>query len=151
MNQQIKSAGESLKMIGYLMLANILISGLFQYLIRESVRNFETENIETYFLYQSSLFILLLFIKSLLFISSGNDLINAFNQPVSNGIISENSVLEEELIINKVFYSNGNLKVIESYNKANKKHGVWEHYLEDGTLDFKELYENGNWACIIRN
>jgi len=151
MNKEMESAGEKIRWIGYLILINIAINGFIQYLIRESVRNFEVKNVESYLEAQIFLTLLLLLVKSILFIRTGNDLIRLNNPVVSNGVISDNSAITEELIVNKVFYPNGGLKVLESYNKDNKKHGVWEHYLENGSLDFKELYQNGNWVQNIRN
>ncbi|NVJ45977.1 MAG: hypothetical protein HWE07_02585 [Cytophagia bacterium] len=48
-----------------------------------------------------------------------------------------------DYIILKKYYENGNLKVIESYNKENIKDGIWEYYKENGDLDLKVLYNNG--------
>ena len=48
-------------------------------------------------------------------------------------------------------YPNGTTKVKKSFNKEGKKHGVWEYYNEDGSLDYKEVYEDGNWVKNLRS
>jgi hypothetical protein len=47
-------------------------------------------------------------------------------------------------------YPNGKIKVKKSFSKEGVKHGVWEYYLENGDLDYKEFYQNGSWVQNIR-
>lgn len=48
------------------------------------------------------------------------------------------------------YFPNGKIKVKKSFSKGGVKHGVWEYYLENGDLDYKELYQNGSWVQNIR-
>ncbi len=43
------------------------------------------------------------------------------------------------------FFPNGKIKIKKSFNKEGMKHGFWEHYLENGKLDFREVYRDGTW------
>ena len=87
---------------------------------------------------------------------SGNYLIGSVSNTVKSVSNPENS--EERLSskfgslrIEKTYFSNGNLKGVESYNLEGKKHGVWEYYNKDGSLDYEELYEDGNWVKNLRS
>lgn len=85
-------------------------------------------------------------------IDGGGNLIstNPFPTSTPNEESNQNVIGNDGLITKKKLYSNGNIEVLESYNNKNQKHGVWIYYLKNGSVDYKELYEDGNWVRNIR-
>jgi hypothetical protein len=47
-------------------------------------------------------------------------------------------------------YPNGTTKVKKSFNKDGKKHGLWEYYSEDGSLEYEEVYENDEFVTNVK-
>jgi len=151
----IKSTGENLKWIGYLIFLNVLISGLVYFSISESRDIEEIKGLTKTWSYISFFSVV---VMGILFIYSGKNLIDSFSQPNENyGKLNKSTFLKEVESTSEGMYfetecfPNGKIKIKKSFNKEGLKHGVWEHYLKNGTLDFKELYENGNWVQNIRN
>ena len=66
--------------------------------------------------------------------------------PYSNNIAKD----LEGVYFETVYFPNGNIMVKKSFNKEGVKHGVWEYYLENGDLDYKELFQNGSRVQNIR-
>jgi hypothetical protein len=56
----------------------------------------------------------------------------------------------EKVYFESVYFPNGNIMVKKSFNKEGVKHGVWEYYLENGDLDYKELFQNGSRVQNIK-
>jgi hypothetical protein len=151
----IKSAGENLKWIGYLIFLNVLISVLIYFSISESRDIEEIKGLTKTWSYISFFSVI---VMGILFIYSGKNLIDSFSQPNENyGKLNKLTFSEEVestsdgMYLETECFPNGKIRIKKSFNKEGLKHGVWEHYLENGTLDFKELYENGNWVKNIRN
>lgn len=73
-----------------------------------------------------------LFILNQLSISISPDTVN----------IQEQNDSDSDILIKKDYHQNGNLKSIIRF-KDNKKHGLAEYYYEDGNLDWKVKFLNG--------
>jgi hypothetical protein len=83
--------------------------------------------------------------------SAGFNLIAAVSfthQPAKS--LDEFDPTAEENYFETEYFSNGKIKVKKSFSKGGVKHGVWEYYLENGDLDYKEFYQNGSWVQNIR-
>ncbi len=147
----IKSSGENLKWIGYLIFINILISGLFYYLISEkeegiSFFNMSQTSEEIKHLYWTWLILslILIIVKGILFIESGKNLIKSIPLIVkSNPNVERTDLNESVLTLETEYFSNGNIKIEKTFNKDGFNHGIWKYYLENGELDYQELYQDG--------
>lgn len=146
----IKSSGENLKVIGYLIFVNLLISGFFYFLISKSSNIREITNIYMFWGVSS---LILIFIIGILFIQSGYNLINSISTLKESSksleeldktekVKSNVSVIDGFTIKNK-YYSNGNIEVSESYNEKNEKEGDWKFYSREGKLIYIETYKTG--------
>jgi hypothetical protein len=66
--------------------------------------------------------------------------------PYSNNIAKD----LEGVYFETVYFPNGKIMVKKSFNKEGVKHGVWEYYLENGDLDYKELFQDGSRVQNIK-
>jgi hypothetical protein len=147
--EHIKTAGEKIQKSVKFIVIQVFLSVLFAFILSQS-------NPSSFFGmgFLFSIVILGLGIASLYNLSeSGNYLIESVSNPVKS-VSNLDEILNEEfgnLRIEKTYFSNGNLKGVESYNLEGKKHGVWGYYNEDGSLDYKEVYKDGNWVKNLRS
>ena len=82
---------------------------------------------------------------SSIFVGLAN-LINSFSQPNENyGKLNKTPLSSQEMYFETEYFPNGKIKIKKSFNKEGLKHGFWEYYLENGELDYKELYQDGNF------
>ena len=159
----IKTSGEILKWIGYLIFVNIFISVLFSYLIYEKEERINlftigeiTEEIKNLYWIWGILSFILIIIKGIFFIESGVKMMNSVSQPNENyGKLNKTPIVEvgkqnsEGIYFETEFFTNGKIKIKKSFNKEGLNHGIWEYYLENGELDYKEFYLDGNWIQNI--
>ena len=152
----IKSTGENLIWIGILIFGNILISGFIYSSISDSRDIEEIKNLYQIWGYIS---LILIFVKGLLFIYSGKNLIDSLKQPNENygelNTIPFVSAIDlnpggiyfnpEGIYFETEYFPNGKIKIKKSFNKEGMKHGFWEHYFENGELDYREVYRDDTW------
>lgn len=152
----IESSGLNLIWIGILIFVNILIS-LFIYSSISDSRDIEViKNLYETWGYIS---LILIIVKGILFIKSGKNLMDYVSQPnENNGKLNNTQFIEdvdlnpggiyfnpEGIYFETEFFPNGKIKIKKSFNKEGMKHGFWEHYLENGELDYREVYRDGAW------
>ena len=150
----IKSAGGNLKWIGYLIFLNVLMSRLIYFLISESR---DIEEIKGLSKTWDIILYVSVTVMGILFIFSGKNLIDSFPQPNENyGKLNKSTFLEEVESTSEGMYfetecfPNGKIKIKKSFSKGGVKHRIWEYYLQNGDLDYKEFYQNGSWVQNIR-
>ncbi len=151
-------SGLYLKWIGYLIFVNILMSGLFYYLISEKVEEISfltmgqtSEEIKSLYGTWITLSLILIIVKGILFIESGKNLIKSIPLIVkSNPNVERTDLIEGGVTLETEYFSNGNIKIEKTFNKDGLKHGIWKYYLKNGELDYQELYQDGNWVKNIK-
>jgi hypothetical protein len=147
--EHIKIAGEKIQRCGVYLILQIFISGVFAVIIfyANSDGALTKSQDNTIFWVIYLVIILFLGFKSLSsLVDSGGHLIKSVSvnrENASTPNSKKNQKIEEE------YYPNGNRKSLGPTNLEGKKHGIWECYNEDGSLGYKELYENGNWVNKI--
>ncbi len=154
----IKSAGNKLKWIGYLLASNMILWMLYftPDIHKELVDLFDI----SYSTEQKILaFIMLLsglssIASVVLLILAGKNFIHSSELPKGMKFEVVPPITEVDgngNTVTKYFFPNGALKKIESFNKENQKNGWWEYYSPtDGKLKYKELYENGDYRSVFK-
>jgi len=154
----IKSAGNKLKWIGYLVTSNLILGGLFLNpdIYKEIVDLFDISYSTNVKIIEFILVVngLSLIASVVLLILAGTNFVQSTELP--KGVKFEMVPPITEIdnngnTITKYFFPNGALKKVESYNKDNQKNGWWEYYSHtDGKLKYKELYENGDYKNVFK-
>ncbi len=143
----IKSSGEKLKRIGYLMISQVVLLCLY-FLVVSNSRDIDTIQSMSVLSIITSIGIWIFIVRY--FIQSGDGFIQSVQIIYEDGKNEDHTNQGEH----KEFYPNGNLKKVGVY-KDGKNDGLWEYYHENGHLSDKGTYkdgkENGLWEVFNDN